>query len=118
MTDAQKERQENENPIHVEEDKTLEFSWNNKKYNTGFLHADVLRPLASVSSIVDGGNIVLFGPQDSYIENRSTGQKMPMSRRNGVFVMQLQGTAEHGCYEEGEIPRTEHEFGFQEAGVN
>ena len=89
MTDAQKERQENENPIHVEEDKTLEFSWNNKKYNKGFLHADVLRPLASVSSIVDGGNIVLFGPQDSYIENRSTGQKMPMSRRNGVFVMQL-----------------------------
>ena len=89
MSGAQKGGQENENPIHVEEDGKLELSWNGKKYNIGFLHADVLRPLASVSSIVDGGNIVVFGPQDSYVENRSMGQRMPMSRRNGVFVMQL-----------------------------
>ena len=89
MTDAQKERQEDENPIHVEEEKKLEFIWNGKKHHIGFLRADLLRPLASVSSIVDGGNIVVNGPQDSYIENRSTGQRMPMSRRNGVFVMQL-----------------------------
>ena len=71
------------------EDGKLEFSWNGEKCNVSFLHADVLRPLASVSSIVDGGNIVVFGPQDSFFENRSTGQRMPMSRRNGVFVMQL-----------------------------
>ena len=29
-----------------------------------------------------------------------------------------QGIAEHACAEDGEVPRTEDEFGFQEAGVN
>ena len=67
----------------------LEFSWNGETCNENFLHADVLRPVASVSSIGDGGSIVVIGPWDSYVENRSTGQRMPMSSRNGVFVMQL-----------------------------
>ena len=46
-----------------------------------FLDADVKRPLASVSAIVDEGNVVKFGPQD------------PMSRRDGVFVVQLEAQA-------------------------
>ena len=73
----------------MEEDGKLELSWNGEKCIVSFLRADLLRPLASEISIGDGGNIVVIGPWDSYIENRSTGQRMPMSRRNGVFVMQL-----------------------------
>ena len=50
------------------------------------LDSDV-RPLASVSAIDEG--IVVFGPQESYIENTSSGQRIPMNRRHGLFVMQL-----------------------------
>ena len=78
---------------------------------SGFLDVDVRRPLASVSAIVDEGNVVVFGQQDSDIENRSTGQSIPMSRRKGVFVVQLNAQA----YKNGE---TEHEFGFQAASAN
>ena len=54
-----------------------------------FLDADVKRPLASVSVIVDEGNVVVFGQDESFIENTNTGQRIPMSRRDGVFVMRL-----------------------------
>ena len=40
-----------------------------------FLDADVKRLLVSVSATVDEGNIVVFGPQESYIENTSTGSR-------------------------------------------
>ena len=39
------------------------------------------RPLDSVSANVDEGNIFAFGPQESYIENTSTWQRMAMNRR-------------------------------------
>ena len=58
-----------------------------------FLDADVKRPLASVSAIVDEGKVVVFGPQDSYIENISTGQRIPASRRKGVFMVHLDARA-------------------------
>ena len=58
-----------------------------KKCNVKFSDADIKRPLASVSAIVDEGNIVVLGPQDSYIENTSTRQRIRMSRRKGVFVV-------------------------------
>ena len=45
--------------------------------------------LASVSAIVDEGNVVVFGQHESFIENVSTGQRIPMCRRSGVFVMRL-----------------------------
>ena len=54
-----------------------------------FLDADVKIPLASVSAIVDEGNVVVFGQHESFIENVSTGQRIPMCRRNGVFVTRL-----------------------------
>ena len=38
---------------------------------------------------VDKGNVVVFGQQDSYIENTSTGQRIPTNRIKVVFVMQL-----------------------------
>ena len=53
------------------------------------LDADVKRPLASVSAIVVAGNVVVFGQHESFIENVSTGQRIPVCRRTGVFVMRL-----------------------------
>ena len=47
-----------------------------------FLDADVKRPLGSVRATVD-----VFKPQESYIE------RIPMSRRNGVCVVQLDAQA-------------------------
>ena len=44
-----------------------------------FLDADVKKPLASVSAIVDEGNVVVFGQHGSLIENTNTGQRIPMS---------------------------------------
>ena len=79
----------NGSPIRVEGDARLEFIRDGMKCSMKFLDADVKRPLASVSAIVDEGNVVVFGHRESFIENVSTGQRIPMCRRNGVFVMQL-----------------------------
>ena len=46
-----------------------------------------------MSATVDEGIIVLFGLEESYIENTSTGQRIRMNRRQGVFVVQLDGQA-------------------------
>ena len=54
-----------------------------------FLDAGVKRPLASVSAIVDEGNVVVCGQHESFIENVSAGQRIHMCRRNGAFVKRL-----------------------------
>ena len=48
-------------PIHVERDARLEFARDGKKCNMQFLDADVRRPQASVSAIVDEGSDDVFG---------------------------------------------------------
>ncbi len=67
-----------------------------------FLDADVKRPLASVSAIVDQGSKVVFGPDACYVEHVATGQKMPMARKKGVFVLELNATT----VEKGKTRRT------------
>ena len=59
------------------------------KCSMKFLDADVRIQLASVSAIVDERKVVVFGQNESFIENVSTGHRIPMCRRNGVFVMRL-----------------------------
>ena len=76
-------------PIRVEGDARLEFVRDGKKCSTRFLDVDVKRPVASKSASVDEGNVVVFGQRESFIENTNTGQKVPMCKRNGVFVMRL-----------------------------
>ena len=73
----------------VEGDARLEFIRDGMKCSMKFLDANVKRPSASVTAIVDEGNVVVFGQQESFIENVSTGQRIPMCRRNGVSVMRL-----------------------------
>ena len=46
---------------------------------------------------MDQGNRVVFGPDACYVEHVATGQKMPMTRKKGVFVLELSATtAEKG----------------------
>ena len=79
----------NGSPIKVEGEAELKFVQKGKKCSMKFLDADVRRPLASVSAIVDEGNRVVFGPDVSYIENVASGQRIGMERKNGVFVLKL-----------------------------
>ena len=86
-----------------------------------FLDAGVKSPLVFVSATVDEGNIVVFGPQESYIENTSTGRSIPTSTRTGVLVIQLDAqagsrTANAVTFDE---PHTNARTPFfQAAGVN
>ena len=75
--------------IAVKGEAELEFEQGGKRCRMGFLDADVKRPLASVSAIVDQGNTVVFGPTASYVEQAATGERIPMVRRKGVFVLEL-----------------------------
>ena len=79
----------NGSPIRVEGDARLKFIRGRMKCSMKFLDADVKRPLASVSAIVDERTVVVFGQHELFIENGSTGQRIPMCRKNGVFVMRL-----------------------------
>ena len=79
--------------MHVEGDVTLEFVRDGKQCNMKFLDADVRRPLALLSATVHEGNNVEFGPQESYIGNTRIGQRMPMNRMQGAFVVQLDARA-------------------------
>ena len=63
----------NVGPIRVEGDVRLEFVCDGKNCNKEFLDAYVKRPLISVRAIDDEGNIVVFGPQESYIESTGNG---------------------------------------------
>ena len=55
----------NGSPIRVEGDARLEFIRDGMKCSMKFLDADVKRTLASVSAIVDEGNVVVFGQHES-----------------------------------------------------
>lgn len=77
----------NGSPIHVEGEAKLTFHRAGRKCTMNFLDADVKKPLAAVSAIVDEGNTVVFGAKGSYIENDIT--RIPMVRKHGVYVIKL-----------------------------
>ena len=56
-----------DSPIHIEGDARLDFVPDGKMCNMKFLDDDIKSQLASVSAIVDKGNIIVFGSQESYI---------------------------------------------------
>ena len=55
-----------------------------------FQATDVRKPLAAVSKIVEKGNKVVFGPDESYIENLKTGKRIELEAENGTYVMNVQ----------------------------
>ena len=63
----------------------------------------VKRPLASVSAIVEGGSKVAFGQHESYIENEGTGQRILMSRKKGVFSVQLNAVSRSKAKEKASV---------------
>ena len=50
---------------------------------------DVSKVLASVSKICECGNRVIFDEAGSYIEDKHTGERTPLHKRNGVYVMNM-----------------------------
>ena len=82
----------NGSAIKVEGEAKLGFVREGKQCSMKFLDADVKRPLAAVSAIVNEGNRVVFEATGSYIENVATGRRIPMHRKNNVFVLQLEAS--------------------------
>ena len=50
---------------------------------------DVNKALLSVSKIVSKGCRVVFDEDSSYIENKSSGEWVPMEQRNGMYVLRM-----------------------------
>ena len=50
---------------------------------------DVSKALLSVAKIVKAGNRVVFAEGDCYIEDNATKQRIPITERNGAYVLKL-----------------------------
>ena len=48
------------------------------------------KPLASVSRIVQKGNKVVFGVEESYIENVKSGKRIPIILENGTYHLDVE----------------------------
>ena len=80
----------NGSPIEVDGDAALHFKTGGRECTMNFLDADVRRPLGAVSAIVDGGNTVVFSARGSVIVNDATGERIPLVRKGGVYVMAVE----------------------------
>ena len=96
-------------PTREEGSARLEFVLDGKKCNMKFLDADVKRLLASVSAVVERGKHHRVRTARVYVESTSTGQRMPVSRRKGVYVVPVQRLCGSENCENGEVRRAEHE---------
>ena len=56
------------------------------------------KPLASAARIIEKGNQIVFNDSEgkSYIQNHSTGKKVPLHKENGVCVMNVEYLSEMG----------------------
>ena len=52
---------------------------------------DVQKPLAAASKITAKGNRIVLeaSGSDSYIENKKTGKRIPLTIENGVYMMEM-----------------------------
>ena len=50
---------------------------------------EVNKALLSVRKVVAAGNRVVFDEADSYIEDKQTGERMPLTTKNGMYVLQV-----------------------------
>ena len=53
----------------------------------GFQVTDVKKPLISVNRICERGNIVQFGPMESFIQNVESGEKIRLHKRGNSYVI-------------------------------
>jgi hypothetical protein len=75
--------------IRVEGEARLDFQRAGTSCCMKFLDADVKKPLAAVSAMVDEGNKVVFSPDGSFVECLRTGERIELARKKGVFVLAL-----------------------------
>ena len=73
--------------IEVAGEAVLEFDRQGKMCGMNFLDADVKKLLGAVSALIDEGNTVVFSKKWSFVENDETGERIPLERRGGTFVM-------------------------------
>ena len=74
-----------------------------------FQVTDVRKPLAAVSRIVDRGNKGQFGPrpEDNFIENILSKERILMVRDNGTYVIDVDVLINEVEVEEDSVPKTE-----------
>ena len=87
----------NGTPIEVYGEKVIDFEVNDgRSCAMKYLVTGVKKPLAAVSAIVDGGNRVVFDSVNSYIENKVTGERINLKRKDGTFMMEMNVKTEKG----------------------
>ena len=88
--------------IEVEGEAVLEFMKDGRKCRMKFLDSDVKRPLAAAGEIVEEGDTVVLSQKwGSFIENDTTQDRIPLMKKNGVFVMRLESMEEGGKVKKG-----------------
>ena len=50
---------------------------------------EVNKVLLSVSKVVAKGNTKVFAPEESYIENQSTGARIYLKEQGGMYVLKM-----------------------------
>ena len=51
--------------------------------------SDVTKPLGAAREIVKAGNRIVLDEDSSYIENKTTKKKIPITRKNGMFMVTM-----------------------------
>jgi len=69
----------------------VDFSNDGKPLSMKFHATNVKKPLAAVCRITQCGNRVCFGPrpEDNYIENVETNEKIQMKKERGTYVLEV-----------------------------
>ena len=81
----------NGTPIDAHGEEAIEFQVNGgRKCAMNYLVTGVKKPLASVGAIVDGGSRVVFDADETFIENKVTGERIALKRKDGTFMMEMQ----------------------------
>ena len=74
--------------IEVAGEAVLEFDRQGKRCSMKFLDADVKKPLEAISAMNDEGNTVVFSKKwGNFVERDEKGERIPLERRGGTFVM-------------------------------
>ena len=78
----------------------VDFRREGKPMSMNFHATSVKKPLAAVCRITEAGNKVCFGPkpEDNYIQNIQTNEKIPMKRERGTYVLEIDLNADSSVF--------------------
>ena len=74
---------------HLGENTFTTFSDSGSEHYMTARVPEVNKALLSVSKIVGKGCKVVFDKEESYIENKSSGEWVPLEERNGMYVLKM-----------------------------